>query len=1304
MIVTMSETGAPGVLLHELFEASVDAGPERTAVICGDETVSYAELERRANRLARALREVGAGPEERVALLLPRSPRLYEAMLGALKSGAAYVPLDPTTPAERGRFILQDSGTKILLTTAALARGLGSDGTGARVILLDGENPDVARQSPERLSRAETGARPENLCYVIYTSGTTGRPKGVLIEHRSAAWLVRAESALYGVRADDRVLQLASPAFDASIEEIWSAFARGAALVAATDALARPGAEFGPALAHAGVTVLSCVPTFLALVEGDAPSVRVLIFGGEACSTEVAARWLKPGRAVFNTYGPTEATVIATAARLIPGKPVTIGRPISGARVLLLSDDLKPVADGEEGEIGLAGEGLARGYLNRPELEREKFVSVRAEDGAALRVYRTGDLARRGADGDLEYRGRADGQVKIRGYRVELGEIEAALAEEPDVLAAAAAVHEESRRVAAYVVLRADRALDREGVRRRLAERLPAYMMPAFLDELASLPLTASGKLDRRALPPARRALAAEGGPRVGARTDAERTVLAVWETVFGRDGLSPTDDFFSDLGGHSLLAALAVSRLSLSELYAHPKAEDLARLAAEPEPARAEPAFHEASTASYWACAAGQAIGVVVLAGLYAWQWLGPFLAYGYLVVADYPVREAVVAAFAVELVTTPGLLLLSIALKRLLLGRIKPGRHPLWGWYYFRFWLVRAVVHAAPLRYLAGTPLLNVYYRLMGARIGSGVYFAACGSRRSNGMATFDAVSVGDGAHIGVDTSLDGSWVEGGFLHIAPIEIGRECFVGNRCSLGGGAVMEDGSGLGDLSMLPDGASVPAGELWSGSPAAPAGRLEPVFSRAPWTFAGGLFQGIGVLLLPCVTLVAVFPGLMLLTHLGHGDEGYSFLAVTPLVGLSFVVLLCLEMWALKRLLIGRLRAGRYPIGGFFHLRKWFFDQVMDMSLEVTESLYTTMYLRPWLRLLGARIGPRSEIDAIRFQPDLFVAGEECFMGGDVLIGAPRARGGWLTYKTVSAGRRVFGGAGSVLPGGSALGANVLIGTLSIPPASRDGAVPDDSAWFGSPPIALRARLGHGRFSEAVTYRPPLRLVALRLFIELFRVILPSTLFLVLASLMINATDILQDHIGLGLWLASIPFLYIAAGLLAVLATMLLKWTLIGRYRAGEHPLWCGYVWRSELVAGVYANLCVGFFLDMLRGTPFIAWPLRGLGMKVGRRCYVDTTWFSDFDLVEIGDEAALNDNATPLTQLFEGRVMKTGPVRIGRRCRLGAEASLQYDAEMREGSSLGEMSLLMSGETLPAGTRWHGIPARPDVGRSEVR
>ena len=1288
-------------LLHELFETMADGCPGQTAVECNGQRLTYGELEERANRVAHALRARGIGREDRVAVFLPRSENLYIAILGTLKAGAAYIPLGPETPLERIRFILNDSEAKCLITLSDLTESLAD---APLRLLLDTHQSEIANCPSIRLSRDQTGVSRNDLCYIIYTSGTTGRPKGVLIEHRNVTHLVRAESQLYGIRPEDRIFQLASPAFDASVEEIWMAFFHGATLVAGTPEVILSGSDFPLHLERLGVTVLSCVPTFLSMLERDISTVRLLIFGGETCPPGLADRWQRSGRIVINTYGPTETTVIATASVLSPQKAVTIGRPIPNYMVFLIDEKGLPATNGMPGEICIAGEGVARGYLNRPELDAEKFILVRI-GSETLRAYRTGDLARKTPDGEFEYLGRADSQVKIRGYRVELEEIEAVLAEQPGVLAAAAAVHAESQRVAAYAVPRTGATLDRAAIRAALAQRLPPYMIPAYLDELVAIPTTASGKVDRNALPPPHTPLASDhGSTTAGGRDEAERIVIRIWNSVLGRDDISPIADFFGELGGHSLLAAQSVSRLrrepgfsglSLSDLYAHPTAEGIARLRTTPAAEKTPAPFRETSRASYWACAAGQAASVVFLAALYAWQWLGAFLAYGYLVVANRPITEALLAAFVIELTSTPALLAVSITLKWLLLGRIRPGTHTLWGWYYFRFWLVRAVIHVGPVNILAGTPWLGVYYRLMGARIGRDIYFGASGGRRSNGLGTFDVVSIGDGTSVGMETSLDGSWVEGGSLHIAPISIGRDCFVGNRCTIGANTVMEDGAGLGDLSMLPDGAQIPAGELWAGSPAVPAGQFAPATDmRRPWNAAVAAVQGLGILLFPFVPLSAVFPGLMLIAHLGHQDEGYSFLVTAPLIGLSFIVMLCLGIWATKWIFIGRLREGRYPIGGAHHVRKWFFDQVMNMSLEVTESLYTTLYLRPWLRILGAHIGRHSEIDAVQFQPDLFMAGEECFLGGEVLIGAPRVRGGWIEYREVQAGRRFFGGAEAVLPGGTRLGNSVLVGTLSIPPRVPDGAVPDDSAWFGSPAINLRTRTEE-RFPEDRLYHPPARLVALRLFIEFFRVILPLTLFVALISLMLNATDILQDYVGLTTWLALVPLLYLAAGFLAVLATILLKYLLIGRYAAGAHPLWSGYVWRSELVAGVYSNLCATFFVELLRGTPFIAWPLRALGMKVGRRCYIDSTWFSDFDLIEIGDEAALNDNSTPLTQLFEGRVMCTGPVRIGRRCSLGAEALLQYNTEMLAGSTLGEMSLLMKGETLPAGTRWHGIPAR---------
>src|SRR6266851_74035 len=380
-------------VLHEIFEAQADARPNAVAVAFGTETATYLELEQRANRIARHLREQGVRPESRVALLLPRSTDLYAAILGVLKAGAAYVPLDAEYPADRVAYILEDSGAEALLTTADLAephavyRGV--------VVRMDADLAEIDAQSPARLPHNTVGVGPRDLCYVIYTSGSTGRPKGVMIEHRSASHLVCAEARIFAVRPEDRVYQGFSLSFDASVEEVWLAFHAGATLVAATPEMAHAGPDLPRLLAELGVTVLSCVPTLLLMFTEDVPTVRLLILGGEACPEQIVERWARPGRRMVNTYGPTEATVIATYAELHRGKAVTIGRAAPGYRVHILDDSLRPVPAGVVGEICIGGIGVARGYSGLEELTRERFVSDPFTPGDPhARLYRTGDLGR----------------------------------------------------------------------------------------------------------------------------------------------------------------------------------------------------------------------------------------------------------------------------------------------------------------------------------------------------------------------------------------------------------------------------------------------------------------------------------------------------------------------------------------------------------------------------------------------------------------------------------------------------------------------------------------------------------------------------------------------------------------------------------------------------------------------------------------------------------------------------------------------------------------------------------------------
>ncbi len=604
-------------LLHELFERQADIRPDAPAIECAGQTLSYGELDHRANRMAHQLRESGAGRGCFVAILLPRSADIYVAMLGILKCGAAYVPLDADYPADRIGFILNDCRVHTLITTAALA-ALHAEAD-CQVLCVDSSAVLPGAPPPSRLCRADTGTMQDDLCYVIYTSGTTGRPKGVEITHRSASHLVRAEGAIFNVATSDRCFHGSSIAFDASVEEIWLPLFAGATLIVGTAEMIHAG----PALAHvlndARVTVLSCVPTLLALLASDIPSIRLLILGGETCPQDLVRRWAAPGRRMVNTYGPTEATVIATYGDLSPTSPVTIGRPLPNYAVYLLDEELRPVPAGQVGEIYIAGTGLARGYLNRPDLSAARFIS---SPFSSERLYKTGDLARLTASGELEFCGRGDTQVKLRGFRIELAEIESALMQSADIQCAVVCLREEGgvQKLAAFVIARAGCSVEEPSLKSHLRSLLPGYMIPSTIDALPVFPSLPSGKVDRKSLPaPASRDR--ELDPSYDPpRTPVERKLAAAWEMVFAPAVVSRTDDFFLDLGGHSLIAATTVSRLreqpafaglSVLDVYHFPTVAALAaeleqRHREEPEAAPAR-AVHKPSPLAHFVCAVAQ-------------------------------------------------------------------------------------------------------------------------------------------------------------------------------------------------------------------------------------------------------------------------------------------------------------------------------------------------------------------------------------------------------------------------------------------------------------------------------------------------------------------------------------------------------------------------------------------------------------------------------------------------------------------------------------------------------------------------
>ncbi|HEX7239395.1 MAG TPA: amino acid adenylation domain-containing protein, partial [Longimicrobiaceae bacterium] len=547
----------PPACLHELFTAQASRAPDAPAVRVGDEALDYGELDRRSDRLAALLRRRGVGPETRVGLCAERGIELAVGLLGILKAGGVYVPLDPAYPAERLAFMLDDAGASVLLAPAPL-QDVAPGFAGARVRL---------DASPEGLPPGEDappapGVSPENAAYVIYTSGSTGRPKGVVVTHAAASNLLRHAGEVVGAGAGSHVLQTASPGFDASLLEIFMALLSGAALhVADRDTVLSPN-RLGALLRERGIEVWLATPALLdTLPDTDFPALRTLFVGGDRCSAETAHRWSR-GRRMINVYGPTETTIYATDHAIVPDaeEAPPIGRPVRNARVYVLEASGQPAPAGVPGELYVGGAGVARGYLGRPGLTAEKFVPDTVGEEPGARLYRTGDRVRWRADGTLEFLGRIDAQVKIRGFRIEPGEIEAVLRKQQGVRDAAVVVREDApgqKRLVAYVVAEAGEELSTSELRARLGESLPEYMVPGAFVPLEQFPLNASGKVDRRALP------APQWGAEavyVAPRTAAEEVLAGIWAEVLGAERVGVEENFF-ELGGHSLLATQVISR-----------------------------------------------------------------------------------------------------------------------------------------------------------------------------------------------------------------------------------------------------------------------------------------------------------------------------------------------------------------------------------------------------------------------------------------------------------------------------------------------------------------------------------------------------------------------------------------------------------------------------------------------------------------------------------------------------------------------------------------------------------------------
>jgi non-ribosomal peptide synthetase-like protein len=1309
-------------VLADIFEATANQFPQHTALIFGDQHLSYAALNSQADHAASTLIHAGVRPGQIVGLWLPRGLDLLVMQLAIAKTGAAWLPLDADTPVERVGICLTDARATGLVTCADFATHLAFEN--CQIWTAEAL---ASPQMPSSVQRRRAGTLPEHPAYVIYTSGSTGKPKGIEISQGSICHFLRSENSQLGVRASDRVYQGFSVAFDMSFEEIWISYLVGATLWIAPKEIAADPEALPAALVANHVTVLHAVPTLLALFTQDVPTLRIVNLGGEMCPQSLVERWARPGRQMFNTYGPTEATVSASLAELHPGEDVTIGHALPNYTLLVIDprcvDTLRQVRLGDVGELCIAGPGVALGYLGRPDLTAEKFVPNPWSSGTHnLRLYRTGDLARIGADGQVHCLGRTDDQVKIRGFRVELGEIEAALALQRGVGTVAVVLRQDAGmdQLVAFVVAQDGAPPQAQVLRAALAAKLPPYMVPTQFEVLDAMPRLASGKIDRHVLR-ARPLTAPVAGatPSDLATNPAEVALFAALTQLFPGQAIVRSADFFSDLGGHSLFAARLASALRAQPAFAHVTVRDIyqnrtvGRIAqrlgeAHASAAVVDTAWVAPTALKRWRCGAAQAGAVPVLVAVRMAQWLAPFFTYHFFTGdADDSIATAVGMSVLAFLIATLLAFAVAIVGKWLVAGRLQAGRYPLWGVTYYRWWLADRLVDSAPTYLLSGSSLYAWWLRALGAKVGRDVIIGSVTLRAA------DLLTLGDGVSVGNAANFENARVSQGVLHLGRIEVGRDACIGSYAILEGNTKVGDLGHVQGQSALCDGEVVPAGRLWSGSPGRDTGAFEaaqqaprPVLTRLRATLEAVYFVA-GALLITTVFFLPVFPSFILIDWLDD-VERFPVLASTHVVfqllkyfALAFpaagVLIVCTALLsaAVRWTVLPRLKPGSWPVHSVLYCAKWLVAQIQESSLHVLHGVYATIYAPYWYRLLGAKVGRDAEIStALGLVPDMLTLGDETFIADAVMLGDEHIDGGWMTMRPTVIARRSFVGNGSYVPDGTRLPENVLIGVHSSVPANAQ--LREGDTWLGSPPIHLPAREQTTGFPEHLTYRPsPFRRIA-RGLIEAFRIIAPHAIVISVGyTIVLNVMPMAGD----GRWLDVTSYLC-AAGLLYGAGTfvfvVLLKWLLMGRYARHSAPMWTPFVWFSEGVTNLYEGIAVPNFLRYLRGTPWLPLALSLLGSRIGKGVYLDTTDITEFDCVSIGDYSELNALSCPQTHLFEDRVMKIDHVTIGKRVTMGPRSAVLYGAMVGDNAQLGALTLVMKGEFIPPASAWRGCPAAP--------
>ncbi|MBF4566869.1 Pls/PosA family non-ribosomal peptide synthetase [Plantibacter sp. VKM Ac-2876] len=1288
--------------------------PEASAIEDAEGALSYRELVLSAERVAAGLFAAGVRRGDRVGVRIASGTRdLYLGILGILFTGAAYVPVDADDPEERARLVFGEAAVVGVLVDGGVFE---RSRRGTEDPADDGADPDRVQlatgAAPHPGTRAIPVLEPPRLdddSWIIFTSGSTGTPKGVAVSHRSAAAFVDAEARIF-LQAEplgpgDRVLAGLSVAFDASCEEMWLAWGHGACLVPAPRSLVRSGMDLGPWLTAKGITVVSTVPTLAAMWPAESlENIRMLIFGGEACPPELAARLAVDGREVWNTYGPTEATVVACAALLTGEQPVRIGLPLDGWDLAVVDAEGVPVEQGGVGELIIGGVGLAR-YLD-PAKDAERYAPMPSIGWS--RAYRSGDLVRYEAAG-LVFQGRADDQVKIGGRRVELGEIEAALQALPGVSGAAAAVQ---RTAAGNAVLVGYLAVpDRDGfsVERALdtlREQLPAPLVP-LLAVVGELPTRTSGKVDRAALP---WPLGAADGEDASTLSGTAAWLAEQWTAVLGVRVTAESDNFFS-LGGGSLAAAQLVSLIrtrdaefTVADIYGHPR---LGAMAAELDGRRPERRSRAAVAdpvlptplATQWAQTL-LGVPLLILVGL---RWLVYLLAGSRVLglVADVPYLPKVswwwIALGFLVVITPIGRMAISVVAAKLLLVGVRPGDYPRGGSVHVRLWLAERVADTVGAVSLAGAPWISGYARALGAKIGADTDLHSV-------PPVTGFLTVGARASIEPEVDLRGYWVDGDTLRLGHVHIGAESTVGARSTL------LAGTRIGKRAEIAPGSSVfgrvPSGHLWSGSPAVRVGKAKPVWPterpprRRRWLFA----YGAGSALLSVLPFLAFVLAAAVVAAGASGatsllEFSWRALLWVPVATLVWFVVLAISTIGLVRLLGLGLSEGYFPVRSRVGWQVWATERLLDAARTLLFPLYASLFTPVWLRLLGAKVGRNVEASTVLLLPRMTTVGDGAFLADDTMVASYELGGGWMRIAGASVGKRAFLGNSGMAGPGMHVPKNGLVAVLSAAPRKAKSG----SSWLGSPPMRLRRQVSDADLDR--TYDPPLRLRIARALWELCRIV-PVMVTTGIALLVLLALAWFADTWGLGVAIAVSGAVLLAAGAVAAGITTVAKWVIVGPIRTGEHPLWSSFIWRNEVSDTFVEMVAAPWFAAPATGTPALTWWLRSLGARIGRGVWCESYWLPEADLVRLGDGATVNRGCVVQTHLFHDRIMSMDQVELASGATLGPHSVILPGARIDDDATVGPASLVMRGERVPAGTRWSGNPIGPwrEVTTAEYR